>query len=156
MYQIKENPGAFTISCTIGSIMFAKALCDLGCSIKLRPLAIYEKIGLGMPKPIRMILMMAYKSVKRPVGILCDVLVKVDTFTFLADFAILDCEVEFKVPIILGRIFLATGRALVDVESGELKFILNLDEVKYYICKSMKQPRQMNMVSLHDYSIMIT
>ena len=79
-------------------------------------LAIYKKLGLGVPKPTAMRLMMANRSIKRPVGILCDVLVKVDTFIFLVDFVILDCEVDFKVPIILGRPFLATGRALVDVE----------------------------------------
>ncbi|XP_049372553.1 uncharacterized protein LOC125837492 [Solanum verrucosum] len=56
---------------------------------------------------------MADRSVKQPMGFLCDVLVKVDTFIFLADFVILDCEVDFEVPINLERPFLATGRALV-------------------------------------------
>ncbi|XP_049381207.1 uncharacterized protein LOC125845709 [Solanum stenotomum] len=142
----KEDPGAFTILCTIKSIVFAKALCDLGVSINLMPLSIYKKIGLGVPKPTTMRLMMADRSVKRPVGILCDVLEKVDTFIFLSDFVILDCEVDFEVPTILGRPFLATGRALVDVESGELKFRLNKEEVKFKICRSMKQPHDMNVV----------
>ncbi|XP_049397260.1 uncharacterized protein LOC125861390 [Solanum stenotomum] len=134
----KEDPGAFTIPCTIGSIKFAKALCDLGASINLMPLAIYKKLGLGVPKPTSMRLMRADRSAKRPVGILCDVLVKVDIFIFPADFVILDCEVDFEVPIILGRSFLATGRALVDVEIGELKFRLNTDEVRFNICRSVK------------------
>ncbi|XP_015166979.1 uncharacterized protein [Solanum tuberosum] len=136
----KEDPGAFMIPCNIGSIKFAKALCDLGGSINLMPLAIYKKLDLGVPKPTTMRLMMADRLVKRPVGILCDVLVKVDTFIFPADFMILDCEVDFEVPIILGRPFLATGRALVDVEIGELKFRLNTDKVRFNICRSMKQP----------------
>ena len=55
---------------------------------------------------------------KRPFGILHDVLVKVETFIFPADFVIIDCEVDFEVPIILGRPFLATGRALVAMEKG--------------------------------------
>ncbi|XP_015165552.1 uncharacterized protein [Solanum tuberosum] len=143
----KEDPGAFTILCTIGSIKFAKALCDLGASINLMPLTIYKQLGLGVPKPTTMRLMMADRSVKRPVGILCDVLVNLDTFIFLADFVILDCEVDFEVPIILGKPFLATWRALVDVERGELKFRLNKEEVKFNICKSMKQPQDMNVVS---------
>ncbi|XP_049360826.1 uncharacterized protein LOC125825538 [Solanum verrucosum] len=62
----KEDPGAFTISCTIGSIKFAKALCDLGASINLMPLAIYKKLGLGVPKPTTMRLMMADRSMKQP------------------------------------------------------------------------------------------
>ena len=82
------------------------------------PLSIYKKLGLGDPKPTAMRLLMADRIVKRPIGILHDVLVKVESFIFLADFVILDCEVDFEVPIILGRPFLATGRALVDMEKG--------------------------------------
>ncbi|XP_049372491.1 uncharacterized protein LOC125837400 [Solanum verrucosum] len=147
LVQKKEEPGAFTIPCTIRSIEFLKALCDLGACINLMPLAIYKQLGLGVPKPTAMRLMMADRSVKRPVGILCDVLVKVDTFIFPANFVILDCEVDFEVPIILGRPFLAIGRALVDVERGELKFKLNKEEVNFNIWRSMKQPHDMNVVS---------
>ena len=63
-------------------------------------------------------LLMADRTMKRPIGILYDVLVKVDSFIFRADFVILDCEVNFEVPIILGRSFLATGRDLVYMERG--------------------------------------
>ena len=67
---------------------------------------------------------MADRTVKRPIGILHDVLIKVESFIFSADFVILDCEVDFEVPIILGRSFLATGRALVHMEKGQMKFWL--------------------------------
>ncbi|XP_015165151.1 uncharacterized protein [Solanum tuberosum] len=60
----KEDPGALTIPCTIGSIKFAKALYDLRASINLMPLAIYKQLGLGVPKPTTMRLMMADRSVK--------------------------------------------------------------------------------------------
>ena len=70
-------------------------------------------------------LLMADRTVKRPIGILHDVLVKVESFIFPADFVILDCEVHFEVPIILGRPFLATGRALADMEKGQMTFRLN-------------------------------
>ena len=105
---MNEDPGAFTIPCTVESLHFAKALCDLGASINLIPLSIYKKLGLGDPKPIVMWLLMADRTVKRPIGILHDVLVKVESFIFPVDFVILDCEVDFEVPIILGRPFLAT------------------------------------------------
>ncbi|XP_049372625.1 uncharacterized protein LOC125837573 [Solanum verrucosum] len=59
-------------------------------------------------------------------------------------------EVDFEVPIILGRPYLATSRALVDVESGELKFWLNNEEVKFKVCKSMKQPHDMSVLSAID------
>ena len=47
LVQKKEDPGAFTIPCTVGLLHFAKALCDLGGSINLMPLSIYKKMGLG-------------------------------------------------------------------------------------------------------------
>ena len=62
-----------------------------------------------------MLLLMVDRTVKRPIGVLHDVLVKVESFIFPVDFVILDCEVDFEVPIIIGRPFLATGRALVDM-----------------------------------------
>ncbi|XP_015164522.1 uncharacterized protein [Solanum tuberosum] len=101
----REDPGALTVSCTIGMLQFAKALCDLGASIKLMLYAIYKQ---------------------------------------------LDCEIDAEISIILGRPFLATGRALVDVESGKLKFPVNDDEVTLNICKSMKQPRNIHVVSTKD------
>ena len=76
---------------------------------------------------------------KRPIGILHDVQVKVESFIFLANFVILDCEVDFEVPIILGRSFLATGRALVDIEKGQMKFWLNNEEATFNIYLSMRQ-----------------
>ena len=76
---------------------------------------------------------------KRPIGILRDVLVKVESFIFPADFVILDCEVDFEVPIILWRPFLASGRALIDMEKGNMKFQLNNEEANFNICRSMRQ-----------------
>ena len=102
------------------------------------PLSIYKNFGLGDPKPTAMRLLMADRIVKRPIGILHDVLVKVESFIFPANFVILDCEVDFEVPIILGRPFLATGRALVDMEKGQMKFQLNNEEVTFNICRSMR------------------
>ena len=86
------------------------------------PLSVYKKLGLGDPKPTAMRLLMVDRTVKRPIGILHDVLVKVESFIFPTDFIILVCEVDFEVPIILGRPFLATSRALVDMENGQMKF----------------------------------
>ena len=86
------------------------------------PLSIYKKLGLGDQKPTAMRLLMVDRIVKRPIRIPHDLLVKVESFIFLADFVIVDCEVDFEVPIIFGRPFLATGKALVDMEKGQLNF----------------------------------
>nr|XP_016449645.1 PREDICTED: uncharacterized protein LOC107774579 [Nicotiana tabacum] len=117
-----EDPGAFTIPCTIGSADFTKALCDLGASINLMPYSVFKTLGIGQPRPTSMKLQMTDRSMKRPLGIIDDVLVRVDKFILPADFMILDYEVDFEVPIILGRPLLATGKALVDVEAGESTF----------------------------------
>ena len=111
------------------------------------PLSIYKKLGLGDPKPTAMRLLMADRTVKRPIGILHDVLVKVESFIFPAYFVILHCEVHFQVPIILGRPFLATGRALVDMEKGKMKFWLNNEEATFNICRTMRQSGEFQSVS---------
>ena len=64
-------------------------------------------------------------------------LVKVESFIFPTDFVILDCEVDFEVPIILGKSFLGTGRALVYMEKGYMKYRLNNEKATFNICKSM-------------------
>ena len=66
LVQKKEDPGAFSIPCTVGSLHFVKTLCDLGASINLMPLSIYKKLGLGDPKPTAMRLLMADRTVKKP------------------------------------------------------------------------------------------
>ncbi|XP_070030047.1 uncharacterized protein [Nicotiana sylvestris] len=133
MAQKMSDPGSFTIPCTVGSYAFAKALCDLGASINLMPLAVYTKLGIGRARPTLMLLQLADRTVKRPTGILDDVLVQVGKFVFPTDFVILDCQVDEEIPLILGRPFLATGRALIDCETGELKMRLNDEEVIFNV-----------------------
>ncbi|XP_016551301.1 uncharacterized protein LOC124890295 [Capsicum annuum] len=146
----KADPGAFTILCTISSLKFTKALCDLGDSINLMPLYVNKKLGLENLTPTNMQLMMAERSMKQPVGILHDVLVKVDDFTLPADFVVLDCEVVFKVPIILGRAFIATRSVIVDMELNELKFRQNDKEARFEINSSMTQQKKMGVWSIID------
>ena len=56
-------------------------------------------------------------------------------------------------PIILGRPFLATGRALVDMEKGQMKFQLNNEEVTFNICRSMRQSGELQSVSAISYNM---
>nr|XP_009765775.1 PREDICTED: uncharacterized protein LOC104217279 [Nicotiana sylvestris] len=137
-----SDPGSFTISCTIGNFVFAKALCDLGASINLMPLAIYKRLGIGRARPTSMLLQLADRTVKRPSGILDDVLIQLGKFVFPADFVILDCKVDEEIPIILGRSFLAMGRALIDYKTGELNMRLNDEEITFNVQKSMRRPSE--------------
>ncbi|XP_070054505.1 uncharacterized protein [Nicotiana tomentosiformis] len=130
-----EGLGAFTIPCTIGSANFAKALCDLGASINLMLYSVFKTLGIGQPRPTSMRLKTADRTMKRSLGIIDDVLVWIDKFIFPADFVVLDFEVGYEVPIILGRPFLATGKALVNVEAGELTFRVGDEKVVFHVCK---------------------
>ncbi|XP_070047506.1 uncharacterized protein [Nicotiana tomentosiformis] len=105
-----EDPGAFTIPCTIGSAEFAKSLCNLGASINLMPYSVFKILGIGQPRPTSMRLQMADRTMKILLGVIEDVLVRVDKFILPANFVILNCEVDYEVPIILGRPFLAMGK----------------------------------------------
>ncbi|XP_070017778.1 uncharacterized protein [Nicotiana sylvestris] len=128
-----EDPGAFTIPCTIGSADFGKPLCDLGASLNLMPYSIFKTLGIGKPRLTSMRLQMADRTMKRPLVIIDDVLVRVDKFILPADFVILDCEVDYEVPIILGRPLLTTAKALVDVEAGELTFRVGDEKVVFHV-----------------------
>ncbi|XP_070054647.1 uncharacterized protein [Nicotiana tomentosiformis] len=128
-----SDPRNFTIPCIIGNYAFAKALCDLGERINLIPLDIYKRLGIGRARPTSMLLKLADRKVKRPSGILDDVLVQVGKFVFPTDFVILDCRVDKEIPIIFGRPFLSTRRALIDCETGELKMRLNDEEITFNV-----------------------
>ncbi|XP_075096437.1 uncharacterized protein LOC142174526 [Nicotiana tabacum] len=117
-----EDPGAFTIPCSIESADFATALWDLGASINLMPYSVFKTLGIGQQRATSMRLQMVDRTMKRLLSIIDDVPVRVDKFILHVDFVILDCEVDYEVPFILGRPLLATGKALDDMEAVELTF----------------------------------
>ncbi|KAL9161829.1 hypothetical protein ABFS82_07G047200 [Erythranthe guttata] len=82
-----RDPGSCTIPCTIGTRYFERALCDQGASVNLMPLSIYLKLNLGEIKPTSVTLQLADRSFTHPLGIVEDVLVKVDKFILPADFS---------------------------------------------------------------------
>ena len=136
--QRLKDPGSFTIPCTIENAIFERALCDLGASINLMPLSIFKHLGLGEARPTTITLQLADRSLKHPRGVIEDVLVKVDKFIFPADFVVLDMEEDKEIPIILGRPFIATGRAMIDFQRGELKLRVQEDEVKLNVFEAVR------------------
>ena len=93
-----------------------KALCDSGAIINFMPLSIAKRLSLGELPPTAMTLQMADRTLAHPEGILEDVLIKVGKFFFLVDFVVINIEEDKKVPLLLGRPFLATGATLIDVK----------------------------------------
>ncbi|KAK2410681.1 hypothetical protein QL285_046032 [Trifolium repens] len=133
-----KDPGSFTIPCSIGELKIGRALCDLGASINLMPLSMMKKLNCGEPKPTKMTLTLADRSITYPYGVLEDVLVKVNDLFFPADFVILDMNEDAEIPLLLGRPFLATGRALIDVELGELMLRFQDEQVIFNVFECMR------------------
>ncbi|XP_050895798.1 uncharacterized protein LOC127102474 [Lathyrus oleraceus] len=104
----KKDRGLVTIPCTIGDKKFKKALIDLGASVSLMPLSTYKKLGIGIVQDTRMTLQFADRSVRRPYGIVEDVLVKIDKFFFPVDFVIMEMPEDEEIPLIWGIPFLET------------------------------------------------
>ncbi|GJZ07844.1 reverse transcriptase domain-containing protein [Tanacetum coccineum] len=114
------DPDKFLIPCDFSELDKCLALADLGATINLMLPSIWKKLSLPKLTPTQMILELANRSTTRPAGIAEDVFVKVGKFHFLTDFVVVDYVVDPRVPLILGRPFLRTGRALIDVYGEEL------------------------------------
>nr|GEZ12757.1 reverse transcriptase domain-containing protein [Tanacetum cinerariifolium] len=113
------DPGKFLILCGFSELK-CKALADLGASINLMSLSVWKKLGLPDLIPSRMTLELANRAICTPDEIVRDVFVPVGKFTFPADFVVVDYESDPRVPLILGRPFLRTARALIDVYGEEM------------------------------------
>nr|GFA82093.1 reverse transcriptase domain-containing protein [Tanacetum cinerariifolium] len=100
---------------------------DLGASINLMPLSVWKEIALPKLTPTCMTLELADCSVSKPIGIAKDVSVKAGMFHFPADFVVVDFKLDPRVPLILGRCFLKTDCALIDVHK-EANAFLSLED----------------------------
>ena len=138
-----QDSGSFTILCTIGNFEFKKELCDSGASTNL-PLSVVQRLGLGELTPAVMTLQMENRIMAQLEGVLEDVLLKVGKFIFPMDFVIMDTVEDTQVPLLLGRPFLATGAALIDVKNGELTLRVGEEEVHFNLNTSLKQSEYEN------------
>ena len=132
-----KDSGNFTLSCSIRKFEFKKALCDSGASFNVMPLSVVQRLSLGELTPTTIILQMADRSMAQPEGVLEDVLVNVGKFIFLVDFVVMKMEEDNQVPLLLGRPFLATGAALIDLKKGELTLRVGNEAVHFNQEKSL-------------------
>ncbi|XP_016199624.1 uncharacterized protein LOC107640629 [Arachis ipaensis] len=135
-----KDLGSFLIPCTIGNMTIDKALCHLGASINILPLAMLKKLMIEEVKPTRISVQLANRSLKILNRVVENLLVKVREFIFLADFVGLDMDEEGSNSIILGRPFLATARAIIDVEKGEMVLRVHDEQMVLNIFKAMQYP----------------
>ncbi|GKB29043.1 DNA-directed DNA polymerase [Tanacetum coccineum] len=125
------DPGKFLIPCNFPGMDVCHALANLGASINLMPLSFWKKLSLPELTPTRMTLELADRSITHPKGLAEDVFVKVVKFHFPTDFVVVDFEADPRVPIILGRSFLRTGRALIDVYGEEITLRVDNEAVTF-------------------------
>nr|GEW16460.1 reverse transcriptase domain-containing protein [Tanacetum cinerariifolium] len=123
------DPEKFLIPCDFPRMAECLALADLGASINLMPLSVWNKLSLPDLSPTCMTLELADHSISRPVGVAEDVFVKVGTFHFPADFVVVDFDADPRVPLILGISFLKTRRALIDVFEEYSQEVLGFSDV---------------------------
>nr|GEV69755.1 DNA-directed DNA polymerase [Tanacetum cinerariifolium] len=115
------DPSKFLIPCDFPGMAKCLALADLGASINLMPFSVWKRLSLPDLTLTCMTLELANRSISRSVGVAEDVYVKVGSFHFLADFVVVDFDVDPRIPLILRRSFLKTERALIDVfEEGDI------------------------------------
>ncbi|XP_074347102.1 uncharacterized protein LOC141685925 [Apium graveolens] len=134
----RKDPGSFSLPCTIGELGIRKALCDPGASVSLMPYSMYKRLGLGELKKTKFSLQLTDRSIKYPLGVLEDVLVKVDKFVIPCDFIVLEMNEDVDILIIFGRPFLATAGTNIDVKAGKLILNVGEERVDFDLDQSMK------------------
>jgi hypothetical protein len=139
-----KDRGSFTITCRIDDQTIERALLDLGAGGYLLPYTVYEMLSLGELQPTSITLQLADRSIKRPRGILEDVLVKVGEFILPADFIVLDMEespMPLPLPIILGRPFMRIADIKICVKKGIVSMKVNGKKIEFRIFDALKLPQ---------------
>ncbi|KAG7578975.1 Retrotransposon gag domain [Arabidopsis thaliana x Arabidopsis arenosa] len=134
------DPGSFTLPCSLGTLAFSNCLCDLGAFKSLMPLSVAKRLGFSKYKPCNISLILADESIRFPHGLLEDLPIKIGNAEIPTDFIVLEMD-EPKDPLILGRPFLATAGAVIDVKNGKIDLNLGNDfTMKFDINDATRKP----------------
>ncbi|XP_024016668.1 uncharacterized protein LOC112090207 [Eutrema salsugineum] len=136
----RDDPGRFFLSVKIGNTVFARSLCNLGSSVNLMLYSVAKRLGYTKFKSTRISLVFADRSTKFPIGVLEDLHVKIGDTLILADFVVLELDEEPRDPLILGRSFLSTAGAIIDVHEGIIDLQLGDMIVRFEMDKLLKKP----------------
>nr|GEX77186.1 reverse transcriptase domain-containing protein [Tanacetum cinerariifolium] len=139
--------GKFLIPCEFSGMDECLALAELGASINLMPFSVWKALSLPELTPTCMTLELADRSVSKPIGIAKDVSFKVGVFHFPADFVVVDFEPDPRVPLIIGRCFLKTSRALIDVHKGELTLRIGIEAITYNLDQTVRYSANYNQMT---------
>nr|GFC49624.1 reverse transcriptase domain-containing protein [Tanacetum cinerariifolium] len=141
------DPRKFLIPCEFPGMDECLALADLCASINLMPLSVWDGLSLPELTPTCMTLELVDRSVSKPIGIAKDISFKVGVFHIPADFVVVDFEPDPRVPLILGRCFLKTSRALIDVHKGELTLRIGNEAITYNLDQTVRYSANYNQMT---------
>ncbi|GJY97215.1 reverse transcriptase domain-containing protein [Tanacetum coccineum] len=147
------DPDKFLIPCDFTELDECLALPNLGARITLMPLSVWKHLSLPELTKTRMTLKLTDRSMTRPTGITEDVFVKVGKFYFPDDFVVVDYEVDPRVPLILGRPFLRTTCALIDVHDEEMTLRVNDEAITFKIGQSSRYSRDYYDEMVHQANV---
>ena len=111
----KRDPEAPMITSEIGGISFTRSLLDTRASINILPKAIFDRHHVGELQPFLVELCLTDESVRKPHGLVEDVIVTIEDYYFPTDFLVVDMKMTKELsqaPIVLRRPFLATAKAV--------------------------------------------
>ncbi|XP_014506389.1 uncharacterized protein LOC106766150 [Vigna radiata var. radiata] len=115
-----EDPGCLTISCVLNECDVGEAMIDSGASISMLPKHFLTNFRGLVLKPSRVIVMVADGSMAKPLGMVEDVIVRVEQLEFLVDFIVMDVENDEEIPVIFGRPSMATPKMLISVHDKRI------------------------------------
>ncbi|KAK9714256.1 hypothetical protein RND81_06G082000 [Saponaria officinalis] len=150
-----DDPGSFSIPCSIDNVSIQRALYDLGTSVSIMPISVFKRLPNVDLRPTRVSLQLADRSVKLPLGIVEDMPLAVGKLVVPCDFFVMDIPEDSNFSIILGRPCLATVGAIIDVKSGKLSLQVGDEKVEFELNKTMGGPSMSDTCSsvdvLEDY-----
>ncbi|KAK9033725.1 hypothetical protein V6N11_049910 [Hibiscus sabdariffa] len=143
----------FAIPCKIGKVGIKRSMCDLGASINVMPLSVYNTLSADPLKETRVTVQLADLSIIYPEGVLENVLVQVNELIFPVDFYVIDMkrdQTDNSPEILLGRPFLGTTNVKIEVRSGLLTLECNGEVVKFNVYKAMRYPEDTERINFID------
>jgi hypothetical protein len=151
----QKDPGAFTIPCIIGNASFKRALCNLGASISVMPKHVYDSLSLKPLNKTSIVIQLADRSFVYPLGVIEDVLVKINSLVIPCDFYILDmehdsCDSSISTSILFGRPFLKTVNTKINCGKDTLSMEVGDEKIEFNFHDAMKYPYS-NVYSITCY-----
>ncbi|KAL1217957.1 hypothetical protein V5N11_001848 [Cardamine amara subsp. amara] len=142
----REDPGKFSVPCSISGVEFKESLVDSGSSVNVMSREIAERLRIGI-EPAVMTLTFANDATSLPYGIILNLLIKVGDCLVPTDFQVVEMSERSSTPLILGRPFMATAGAVIDTPSKRISFSYIDKEISYKAIHSRRAPKLISCIT---------